>query len=248
MLRMLLGFLSGRSSACPRRVQVAVTNDSRPQWAAELGMRTRKTLIVTLIGTTVFIGLFFIGYFYVQQHPAYTPIVMPITTLDRLIPFQPYALLAYVSLWIYVGAGPGLQRTYTEIAVYGLWMSALCVTGLAIFYFWPTQTPPLVQSPSTSSAFAVLHRLDKTGNACPSMHMAAAIFTLGRVDDVLRLTRSPLWLRLINALWFLAIVYSTLAVKQHVALDDAGGALLGLVFLALSLRWRPEPRREIRCA
>jgi membrane-associated phospholipid phosphatase len=227
---------------------MAVKDDSRPRWAAELGMRTRKTLVVTLIGTTVFIGLFFIGYFYVQQHPAYTPIVMPVTTLDLMIPFHPYALLAYVSLWIYVGAGPGLQRTFTELAVYSLWMGGLCVTGLAIFYFWPTQTPPLVQDPSTSLAFAVLHRLDKTGNACPSMHMAVAIFTLGRVDDVLRLTRSPLWLRLINAVWFVAIAYSTLAVKQHVALDDAGGALLGLVFLALSLRWRPKPWREIHFA
>src|SRR5580700_8325469 len=111
-------------------------------------MRTRKTLVVTLIGTTVFIALFFIGYFYVQQHPAYTPIIMPVTTLDQIISFQPYALLAYVSVWIYVGAGPGLQRTLTEIAVYSLWMGALCVTGLAIFYFWPTQTPPLVQVPS----------------------------------------------------------------------------------------------------
>jgi membrane-associated phospholipid phosphatase len=232
----------------PRAVQAAVTDDSRPRWAAELGMRTSKTLVVTLIGTTVLTGLFFIGYFYVQWHPAYTPAVMPLTTLDLMIPFQPYALLAYVSVWIYIGAGPGLQRTFTELAVYSLWMGGLCVTGLAIFYFWPTQTPPLMQHPSMSPAFTVLHRLDKTGNACPSMHMAVAIFTLGRVDDVLRLTRSPLWLRLINALWFVAIAYSTLAVKQHVALDDAGGALLGLVFLALSLRWRPKPWREIRYA
>jgi membrane-associated phospholipid phosphatase len=232
----------------PRTVQAAVTDDSRPRWAAELGMRTRKTFVVTLIGTTSLIGLFFIGYFYVQWHPAHAPTVMPVTTLDLMIPFQPYALLAYVSVWIYIGAGPGLQRTFTEIAVYGLWMVGLCVTGLAIFYFWPTQTPPLMQDPSMSPAFAVLHRLDKTGNACPSMHIAVATFTLGRIDDVLRLTRSPLWLRLINALWFVAIAYSTLAVKQHVALDDAGGALLGLIFLALSLRWRPTPWREIHFA
>jgi membrane-associated phospholipid phosphatase len=170
--------------------------------------------------------------------------MMPVTPLDLMIPFQPYALLAYVSLWIYVGAGPGLQRTFTDIAVYSLWMAGLCITGLVIFYFWPTQTPPLNMDPSGLSAFTVLHRLDKTGNACPSMHVAVAIFTFGRVDEVLRSTRSPVWLRLVNAAWFVVIVYSTLAVKQHVALDDAAGALLGLAFLMPSLHWRPQPRCE----
>jgi membrane-associated phospholipid phosphatase len=227
-----------------RSTQTAAAIGSRPRWAAELGLRARRGFVPTLIGTTVFIGLFFIGYFYLQRHPTGTPITMPVTTLDLLIPFQPHALLAYVSLWIYVGAGPGLQRTFTEIAVYSLWMGGLCITGLAIFYFWPTQTPALTLDPSTTSAFTVLHRLDKAGNACPSMHVAAAIFTFGRIDEVLRSTRSPLWLRLVNAAWFVVIAYSTLAVKQHVALDVAAGALLGLVFLVPSLRWRPKPRRE----
>jgi membrane-associated phospholipid phosphatase len=199
---------------------------------------------VTLIGTTLFNGIFFIGYFYVQRHPAYTPILIPVTSVDLMIPFQPHALLAYVSLWIYIGAGPGLQRTPKEIAVYSLWMAGLCITGLAIFYFWPTQMPRLMPDSSSFSAFAVLHRLDKTGNACPSMHVAVAIFTLGRIDDVLRLTRSPRWLRIINFAWFAAICYSTLAVKQHVVLDDAAGALLGLAFLVPSLRWRPMAYRE----
>ena len=29
------------------------------------------------------------------------------------------------------------------LVVYGLWIGALCVTGLACFYLWPTQVPPL---------------------------------------------------------------------------------------------------------
>jgi membrane-associated phospholipid phosphatase len=227
-----------------RSVQKAAVSGSAPLWAAELGMRARTGLVRTLIGTTVFIGLFFIGYFYVQRHPAYTPIVMPMTAFDLMIPLQPYFLLAYVSVWIYVGFGPGLQRTFAEFAVYSLWMSGLCVTGLAIFYYWPTQTPPLTLDASALPAFAALHRLDQAGNACPSMHVAVAIFTFGRVDQVLRSTRSPLWLRALNAAWFLAIVYSTLAVRQHVALDVAAGALLGLIFLVPSLRWRPKRRRE----
>lgn len=232
----------------PGSVGTPGATDSPPRWAVELGTRARKSFLVTLIGTTLFNGIFFIGYFYVQRHPAYTPILIPVTALDLMITFQPHALLAYVSLWIYIGAGPGLQRTSKEIAVYSLWMAGLCITGLAIFYFWPTQMPRLTPDSSSLSAFAVLHRLDKTGNACPSMHVAVAIFTLGRIDDVLRLTRAPRWLRMTNVAWFAVICYSTLAVKQHVVLDDAAGALLGLAFLVPSLRWRPIANREANLA
>jgi membrane-associated phospholipid phosphatase len=52
-------------------------------------------------------------------------------------------------------------------------------------------------------------------------------------------------LRLLNAAWFFVIVYSTLAIKQHVALDVAAGALLGSIFVLASLRWRPGAHREI---
>jgi membrane-associated phospholipid phosphatase len=189
-----------------------------------------------VIGTTILTGLFFVGYFYVQRHPLYPPTVMPLTALDLSIPFRPQALFAYVSLWLYIGAGPGLQRTFAARAVYGLWMCGLCLVGLTIFYFWPTQVPPFALDATGSATFAVLHQVDKASNACPSMHVAAAIFTVAHVETVLRVTRSPLLLRLLNAAWFMVIVYSTLAIKQHVALDVAAGALLGAAFVWPSLR------------
>jgi membrane-associated phospholipid phosphatase len=214
------------------------------RWTVELGTRARRSFLLTLILITFLTGLFFIGYFYVQMHPANAPIMMPLTALDQMIPFQPQALLAYVSLWIYIGAGPGLQRTFGELAVYGLWMCALCIVGLGIFYFWPTQVPSLTLDATDFPGLAVLHRVDKTSNACPSMHVAVAIFTAVRVEEVLRSTRSPLLLRLLNAAWFFVIAYSTLAIKQHVALDVAAGALLGLIFVLPSLRWRPGAHRK----
>jgi hypothetical protein len=195
--------------------------------------------VLTLFGTTLLTGLFFIAYFYVQRHPAYTPTILPLTALDRLVPFQPSALLAYVTLWVYIGVGPGLQRTSAELAVYTLWICGLCIAGLGIFYFWPTQVPVLAPQTTDFPGFAVLRGVDKTSNACPSLHVAVAIFTAVRVDEVLHSTRSPLPMRLLNATWFSVIAYSTLATKQHVALDAAAGTLLGLMFVLLSLHWRP---------
>ena len=115
----------------------------------------------------------------------------------------------------------------------------MCLTGLLMFYLWPTAVPPLGFDASGFPGFALLQGVDAAGNACPSLHVATAMFTAIRVDQVLRNAGTPRWPRAINALWFVAIAWSTLAIKQHVALDALAGAVLGIVFAQLSMRWRP---------
>ncbi|MBC7955175.1 MAG: phosphatase PAP2 family protein [Cytophagales bacterium] len=208
-------------------------------WKADIALRVRRYWPLKALGITGFTWLFFIGYFYVLRTPAYLPTMMPLTALDRLIPFQPAALFPYLTLWLYVGFAPGLQLSFRALLVYGLWMSALCVTGLTLFYFWPTTVPPRLMDVAGSPGFALLNGVDATGNACPSMHVAVAMFSAICLEDVLRRARVPPAWRLVNAAWFLAIAYSTLAIKQHVVLDVVAGASLGAVFAWLSLRWRP---------
>jgi membrane-associated phospholipid phosphatase len=85
--------------------------------------------------------------------------------------------------------------------------------------------------------YAVLKGLDASGNACPSMHVAASVFTGFWMDRLLQAMAAPRWTRWLLAGWCVAIVYSTLAVKQHVLLDViAGGAWGGIVAVA-SMRW-----------
>lgn len=213
---------------------------SAPQgWGAALAARARLHFVLKTVGITAFVWLFFIGYFWVLRNPGYETTLMPLTALDRLIPFQPVALFPYLTLWLYVGLAPGLTPSFRHLIVYGLWATALCVTGLTIFYFWPTAVPPPPADAANYPGFALLQGVDAPGNACPSMHVAVAIFSAICLEHLLRGVKAPLWLRLINAAWFLAIAYSTLATKQHVALDAAAGALLGSVFAIFSLRWRP---------
>ena len=231
-----------------------VTNESSPidllagylptqNWPANLILRMRRHLAVKTIGITVFTWLFFVGYFHLLRHPVYTATVMPLIALDQLIPFQPGALLFYLTLWLYVGFAPGLQLTFLDLVAYGLWIGALCVTGLTLFYFWPTAVPPHLVDVSGVPGFTLLQGVDAPGNACPSMHVAVAIFSAIWLDHLLRQARVPRALRLLNATWFVAIAYSTLATKQHVVLDAAAGALLGVAFALPSLYWRPNKRR-----
>jgi len=215
-------------------------------WTADLGLRMRRHFALKFVGVTVFTWLFFLGYFHLLREPSYPVTVMPLTLLDTLIPFQPQTLIAYFSLWVYVGVAPGLQLSFKELVVYGFWVGALCLTGLGFFHWWPTQVPPLAAGATDFPGFAVLQGVDAPGNACPSMHVAVAMFTAIRIHSVLRQAGTPAWMRLLNWLWFAAIAWSTLAIKQHVVLDVLAGALLGIVFALPSLRWRPDPRRSVR--
>lgn len=199
----------------------------------------RKLFWLKLLGTTAVTSAFFIGYFYVLRNPVFPVVVMPETALDRWIGFQPEALFIYLSLWFYIGVGPGLQRGFWELVVYGLWLTAMSLTGLLVFYLWPTAVPPLGFDASGFPGFALLQGVDAAGNACPSLHVATAMFTTIRIEQVLRDAGTPRWPRIINALWFFAIAWSTLAIKQHVVLDALAGAVLGIVFALPSMRWRP---------
>lgn len=208
-----------------------------PRWAAELALRVRRYLLLKIVGVSAVTWLFFIGYFHLLRNPAFEVLQMPLTPLDHLIPFQPHWLVAYLSLWFYVGIAPGLMMSLRALIGYGLWVGALCVSGLAAFYFWPNEVPLRTMDVTDFPGFAMLQGVDAAGNACPSMHVAVAMFSAIWLDALLRSIGTPVLMRIANALWFAAIAYSTLAIKQHVVLDVLAGGLLGLAFAWPSLRF-----------
>ena len=116
-----------------------------------------------------------------------------------------------------------------------LWIGGLCAAGLVVFLLWPTNVPPIDIDLSRYAGFSMLRGVDAAGNAFPSMHVATAIFTMLRLQDVWRRIGAPALIRIANLTWCSAIVLSTLFIKQHVVLDVISGALLGAAFAAASL-------------
>jgi PAP2 superfamily len=225
-------------SSKPLASGAATSRVTRPAWGSELLLRLKHRLWLKMLGISGFVWLFFIGYFHVLRNPGGPVTLMPMTVVDGWIPFQPAALAAYVSLWFYLGIAPGLLLGLRALIVYGLWAAALCLVGLACFYFWPTAVQPIAVDLKLYPAFAVLQGVDGPGNACPSLHVATAAFTAVWVRQLLRQVGAPAALQWMNLAWFAAIAYSTLAVKQHVLLDAIAGLALGLAFGALSWRLR----------
>jgi membrane-associated phospholipid phosphatase len=178
----------------------------------------------------VFIGIFFVGYFLLLRFPIFEVSVMPALALDKAIPFQPGAAFIYFSLWVYVSLAPALIGDRQELLFYGKMAIAMASVGLAIFLFWPTTILAGAQlNEMELGRLAWLKQVDAGGNACPSLHVAFAVFSGLWLDRSFTEMRLPSVTRVLNILWCGAIAYSTLATKQHVALDVLAGALLGMI-------------------
>ncbi|MBU1689820.1 MAG: phosphatase PAP2 family protein [Gammaproteobacteria bacterium] len=213
-------------------------NSPQTHWYRQIAAVIPMQITLKSIGTTLFISLFFGAYFYLLKTPAYPTTVMPFTLLDRVIGFQPLALPMYLSLWVYVSLPPALLATRRELYGYGLAMAGTCLVGLIVFYFWPTVVPAAHIDWAQYPEVDFLKNIDASGNACPSLHVATAVFSGIWLQHLLRRFNAPLWMLIFNSIWCIGIVYSTIATRQHVAMDVLAGLVLGGLGAYLSLRNR----------
>jgi membrane-associated phospholipid phosphatase len=204
-------------------------------WQTELWRRVRTLWLLKAAGNTAFLALFFYLYLFIQRHPLFAVTQIPATALDRWIGFQPAALWLYLSLWVYTGLAAALQPDFRRLARFGWHIGLLCVLALALFALWPTSVSLAAGPRQAGGPFRMLYGIDTNGNACPSLHVAAALFCGLWLHTMLRRIGAPAWLGFLNWLWCLGIVYSTLAIKQHLLIDVLAGAALGAAAGWLSL-------------
>lgn len=199
----------------------------------EAAIRFARLWWLKALGFSLYMTAFMALYFALLRHPLFPVTLMPLVGLDHRIGFEPWSLLLYATLWLYISIVPSLLQDWSEARVYLGQVTLLSVAGFAIFLFYPTAVPPANIDWSAYPSVAFLKSLDASGNACPSMHAAFAALTLLWLHRLLRHLGAPLWLRLGNGLWCLGILYSILATKQHVALDLYAGVALGLAVALL---------------
>jgi membrane-associated phospholipid phosphatase len=205
-------------------------------WLHQVGARLFRWWPAKMIGTALGMAAFFVAYFWVLRHPLHSPTIIPLTAVDRLVDFRPGALPLYFSLWVYVPLAPALLSGRREFMAYGLAVVGLSLIGLGIFLVWPTAVPPSGIDWSQHPAIAFLKSVDASGNACPSLHVAFAVFTAVWLRRILRQMGAGRVVRALNWLWCLGILYSTVAIRQHVALDVLTGTVLGATVAVVHLR------------
>jgi membrane-associated phospholipid phosphatase len=141
----------------------------------------------------------------------------------------------YLSLWFYVSLPPAFLATRRELFYYAFTVGLMCAMGLIIFYFWPTAVPVMQDNRLMHASVNFLKSIDAAGNACPSLHVATALFSAIWFNLILRRFNAPNWVLFANWLWCIGIIYSTLAVQQHVLVDVLGGIVLGATGAYISL-------------
>lgn len=178
-------------------------------------------------GTSVGMTAFFVAYFALLRSPLFPVTIMPTTWLDRVVGFHPWSLLPYCSLWFFIAFLPALLVERRELWSFAGGCAALSLIGLGIFLRWPTAVPAPDIDWSLYPSFQFLKSADASGNACPSLHAAFAVFTALWFARILPGLGAGRLVQAMNLAWAFLIVYSTLATKQHVALDALWGCVLG---------------------
>lgn len=204
-------------------------------WPSRLRQRLLLYWPLKAFGTSLFMLVFFWAYFSILNHPRAAPVVIPVIWLDQWIAFTPAAFPVYASLWVYVSLPTALMGNMRPLIQFAVWMGAMCLFCLALFWLFPTQTPESGIDWKNYPGLVLIKSVDAAGNACPSLHVASAVFCALWLHRILAQAATPAALRWLSALQCAAIVWSTMASMQHVALDVMSGAAVGLAFAWMSL-------------
>jgi len=173
-------------------------------------------------------------YFGLQRLAWFTPRALPELAFDRLVPFAPAWTGIYLSVCALVFLSIVAPGTRHELRIFSRGVAALCVVSFCAFLFFPTEVvrSALTGAPE-SGLYGFVVGVDTPRNAFPSLHAGLTTFCLG----FLAYLWQPDWtVRAAGALWGTAILYATLATKQHVVLDIAAGGSLGIAALVFSVR------------
>lgn len=176
-----------------------------------------------------------VPYFATQQVTIFAATLMPLSGLDRHVPFFAPAIYAYLSLYALL-ALPVLAvrdlQTLREAAFGFGWIS---IVSNVMFLFWPTQVPVLAP-PVDHPLFRLVFAVDTNRNACPSLHASLALYCALVIARTQRSTgiRWGVWF------WTAAIVASTWLTKRHVAIDVVAGLVLGAATYAAMFRRLPN--------
>jgi hypothetical protein len=189
--------------------------------------RLKLTLLVVLT------GLFCVPYVYLANHPFFTPRGVPLTWLDHAVGFNPHWIWVYQSVYLLTGLLPLVAHTREQLKRYITGYTLLVSVCFLIYIFFPTQIVRHAPEGEPGFMFQLLWLYDGNCNALPSLHVGFLYFTLMFARRVYGPV--PWWVSGGLILWFLAIAYSTLALKEHYAWDLYTG--VGLAVVCDLLAW-----------
>jgi membrane-associated phospholipid phosphatase len=189
--------------------------------------RNLPALALAAIATVLLCALLY----YVPQHwHRGTPTLLPLTFVDRLVPFWPLSGLVYFAAFAFL-AGTFLALRDFDAATRFLYANLLAqVLAAMVFVLWPTTYPradfplPADAGPLGVALVAFCRDADLPVNCLPSLHVSTVVLCLATQWHCIPAARRVFPLLLATGL---LLVASTLTFKQHYLIDVIAGAVLG---------------------
>lgn len=182
--------------------------------------------------------LWTVCYFLPQALAVRTPISIPLWPIDRIVPFAPWWIYPYMSMYLLLPLPPAFATTREQLRRYVIGMSVLFLLAGPIFFLIPIQYPRPPIDPAATGLYRLIVGIDQPINTLPSLHAGLTVFTLLYANKILRDISASRRIALLTFGWLWAgfILYGTLATKQHYFVDLPAGALLALI--AHFIAWR----------
>jgi hypothetical protein len=163
---------------------------------------------------------------------------LPLTAIDRALPFQPESAYAYLSLYAMIIFPPLLATRGAQLWRYTIGAVEMFLVATVVFVLWPVEYPRPPLPHLAPALYRFLTTIDRPLNSIPSLHaglVAYSVLFAARISsDVPRRVRQGTLG--FFTLWGAVILYATLTTKQHYLLDLPPGLLLA--WAADRLAWR----------
>ena len=189
--------------------------------------RLRSELPLKLALLVILNLLVYGPYIWLQHHAYFRTTIVPISAVDRLVPFSSVMVWPYLSIDLQMPVGPFLMYRRADLLRYSGGILLISLVADIIFIFWPTACPRPAGA-ETTGLYGLIVAVDGPSHALPSLHAAFAVYSAAcGVRAFCELGLHPVW-RLALWVWAILILYATLATKQHMLVDIIAGSALGL--------------------
>jgi len=171
-------------------------------------------------------------YFLPQWLPLFrTAHRIPVTPIDRLMPFNPWWVYAYLSMYVMILIPPVLAVSGDQLRRYAIGMAVMFVAAAVCFFLYPVAYDRPPYPTGAGPLYRLVVRMDQPINCIPSLHAGMTVYAMLYAARILAADPPPVRniMLVLGWIWAALILYATLATKQHYFLDLPAGAMLAWV-------------------
>jgi len=208
---------------------------------ARVPMYWRRKLIIGLL----LAPFFTICYYLPQWVPIFTHRQIPLLGIDRFVPFHPWWIWPYMSMYLLLPLPPIFSIRAAHLRRYSVGMAILFFASCIFFFLMPIAYPRPEMPVDADWLYTRIATIDQPINSLPSLHAgltAYAIFYARRAWADFK-PRTLLICLIVGWVWAALIFYGTLATKQHYLVDLPAGMLVA--WLAHRIAWRGSGDKDV---